>query len=485
MKRALFYTIAVTLLLGLWEANVSYSETFSENIRKHTSGGVNIIFRNELWNTFQKQGSNPDRTYDFFLTRARAYINLEWDHIAFHVMGQGVKAFNLPENGAFGPGVLYYNASDQKTGPGNFQFVEAYFHLKDLEGFYLKGGRIGYKDGGQVLYKDSPKLNWVIKKRLSERLVGNWDWTLVGRRFDGGSGGWSNEMFDVNLMGANVTFGGFDVDNGLWKDLDTVVVFGGAFTVKEGILVKNTQFQLFNYFYFDNRDPAIVFAGNDLKINTTGVSMAGAYPMGAGELDTMLWFAFQLGDFGVESQKALAFIAELGYQFTSTPWRPWFRFGIAYASGDGDPNDSDNGTFFNMVPTNHKWYGYADTTAFSNVVDLYNQILLKPHKKVSFGVDGHLFWLASDDEVWIGGSGPFNDSAFGYAYRNPVEGNDIEGFLGGEIDLILGFKALEYLLLQTGYSHFFGADGVQAVFDKEDQLDWFYVQATIPFAVGK
>lgn len=165
---------------------------------------------------------------------------MEWDKVAFHVMGQGVKAFNLPENGAFGPGVLYFNASDQKTGPGNFQFVEAYLHLKNLDGFYLKGGRIGFKDGSQVLYKDSPKLNWIIKKRLSERLIGNWDWTLVGRRFDGGSAGYANDTFDFNLMGANVTFGGFDIEDGLWKDLDTVVVLGGVFTVKKDVLVSNT-----------------------------------------------------------------------------------------------------------------------------------------------------------------------------------------------------------------------------------------------------
>lgn len=485
MERTLYSIIVLCFLVGIFQVQISNAQSANHNLRDHVSGGVNIILRNELWNTFQKQDSDTDRTYDFFLVRARAYLDLNWEHVSFHVMGQGVKAFNLPDNGAFGPGVLYFDASDQKTNPGNFQFVEAFIHLKNLKGFYLKGGRMGFKDGGQVLYKDLPKLNWVIKQRLSERIIGNWDWTLIGRRYDGGSGGWANDMFDINLMGANVTFGGFDIDDGYWKDLDTVAVFGGAFTVKEGVLVENTQFQLFNYFYFDNRNPAITLAGDDLKINTTGVSMAGAYPMGTGELDTMLWFAFQLGDFGIEDQRALAFIAELGYQFTSTPWTPWFRFGLAYASGDGDPDDSNNGTFFNMVPTNHKWYGYADTTAFSNVVDLYNQILLKPHKKVFFGIEGHLFWLASDDEVWIGGSGPFNDSAFGYAFRNPAPGNDIESFLGGEIDLTLSFKALEYLVLQAGYSHFFGAEGVQAVFDGEDQLDWFYTQATIPITFGK
>ncbi|MGB2691348.1 MAG: alginate export family protein [Thermodesulfobacteriota bacterium] len=485
MKGLQLLNVAIFLFISMICIQSSIAEEKSDYLSKHVSGGVNIKFRNELWNTFQKEDSDTDRTYDFFLVRARAYIDFNWEHVSFHVMGQGIKAFNLPENGAFGAGVSYFNASDEKSNPGNFQIVEAYIHLKNLRGFYFKGGRMGFKDGGQVLYKDSPTLNWIIQKRLSERLIGNWDWTLVGRRFDGGSGGYSNDIFDINLMGANVTFGGFDIPDGLWKDLDTVALFGGAFTLKKGVLLENTQFQIFNYFYFDNRTPAITLAGDDLKINTTGVSMAGAYPLSSGVLDTMLWFAFQLGDFGTLDQKALAFIAELGYQFSSTPWSPWLRFGVAYASGDGDPNDSTYGTFFNLVPTNHKWYGYADTTAFSNIIDVYNQILLTPHKKVFIGLEGHLFWLASDDEVWIGGAGPFNDSAFGYAFRNPAPGNDIESFLGGEVDLVVSFKALEYLILEAGYSHFFGAGGVQAVFDGKDQLDWFYTQATIPFKLGK
>lgn len=485
MSGSLYRKITVILLLVVLHAGVSEAQSASEYLKNHVSGGVNINARNELWNTFQKKDSATDRTYDFFLLRARAFIDLDWEKVAVHVMGQGVKAFNLPEDGAFGPGPLYFSANDQKTGPGNFQFVEAYLHLKNLNGFYLKGGRIGYGDGGEVLYKDAPKLNWLIKKRLSERLIGNWDWTLVGRRFDGGTAGYSNADFNFNLMGANVTYGGWDIDDGLWKDLDTVVVLGGSFTVKKDVLLPNTQLQLFDYFYYDDRAPAVSLAGDDLKINTTGISLVGAYPAGAGEIDTMLWFAFQLGDFGDLDQRALAFIAELGYQLPSVPWKPWVRAGVAYASGDGDPDDSDFGTFFNMVPTNHKWYGYVDANAFSNLIDAYTELLFTPLPIVNFSADGHLFWLASDDEEWIGGSGPFNDSVFGYAFRSPAEGEDIESFLGGEIDLTVGIKALDYLIFQLGYSHFFGGSGVEAVFNGKDQLDWFYAQATVPFTIGK
>lgn len=100
---------------------------------------------------------------------------------------------------------------------------------------------------------------------------------------------------------------------------------------------------------------------------------------------------------------------------------------------------------------------------------------------MSFAVDGHLFRLTSDDEPWISGSVPFNNEAFGYTFNKPVEGEDIERNLGGELDFTLGIKPISYLSFDIGYSHFFGGDGVRAVFDKEDQLNWFYAQAVVSF----
>jgi len=479
----IFCVFFLLISSNLYIANAS--ESLSQVIKDHVSGGVNIRLRDEYWNTFEKQGANTDRNYNFFLVRARGFIDFDWSNFRIHVMGQGIKAFDLPENGAFGPGPLYFNASDQKTNPGNFQIAEAYLRYKDPGGFYIKFGRLPFQEGTEVLYDSAPKLNWIIKNRLSERLIGTWDWTNVGRRFDGGSGGFTNDIFDLNLIASYVTFGGFDFDDGLWKDLDDVIIVGGSFTVKKDILLSNTQLKIFNYFYFDNREPAKALAGNDLKINTIGANLVGAYQVGSGEIDLLLWLAFQFGEFGVEDQRALAFIAEAGYQLTEVPWKPWLRLGFAYASGDGNPNDLNNGTFFNMVPTNHKFYGYVDANAFSNLMDAYLQFFLSPHKRVGLAIDGHLFWLASDDEVWIGGSGPFNNSVFGYAFRNPVDGNEIDKNLGSEIDIEVVVKAMKYLTIHVGYSHFFGGDGVSVVFNKEDQLDWLYAQATIHFNINK
>ena len=437
----------------------------------YASGGVNIRLRNEYWNTFTKKAVSNDKDYNIFLIRARGFIDLNWDNIGVHLMGQGVKAFDLPENGASGPGSIYFNASDTGTDPGNFQIVEAFLNLKNLNGFYFKGGRIPIKEGAEVLYKDSPKMNWIIKNRLSERLVGDFEWTDLGRRYDGLNAGYNNEMFDVDLFGAYPTYGAFDIDDGYWNDLDRVFVAGATFTLKKDTLIRDTQIKFFDYFYFDDRESAKTIAGDDLEINTIGASLVGVYRAGPGEFDLLLWVGYQFGNFGPLDQNAFAFIAEAGYQFKEIAWKPWLRSGIAYASGDDDPDDGDYGTFFNYLPTNHKYYGYVDANAFSNLIDLYFQFLLSPHSRLNFAVDGHWFWLVSDKEFQIGGSGAFNDNIFGYVYRRPAEGNNIDRNIGGELDLTAVLKVLDYLDLQLGYSHFFGIKGIEVIFDGKDQLD--------------
>lgn len=485
LKRRLTLLLIVFLsfiyIISVPQGMASDLDESAEGLRKRVRGGINIRLRDELWNTFERQGADTDRTYNFFLARTRGFIDAFWDNFTFHVMGQAVGALNLPENGAFGAGASYFSASDMDEERFDLQLMEAYLQIKDLpvQGFYLKGGRIGITEGAEVFYGET-KIDWVIKNRLSERLIGNWDWTNLGRRFDGGIIGYSNAVFDINAFGANVLEGGFDFDDG-YEELDHVVVVGGAFTLKQDVVIADTQFRVFDYFYFDNRDPAQAFSGDDLQINTIGASVVGAYDAGPGQVDLLLWFAFQTGNFGDLDQQAFGVIGEIGYQFLEVILKPWVRVGVAYASGDDDPDDSDNGTFFNMVPTNHKWYGYVDAVAFSNLIDAYFQLLLTLHSKVSLAVDGHLFRLASDDEFWIAGSGPFNNQAFGYTFFQPVAGEQIERDLGEELDFTLVINPTNYLSFGIGYSHFFGGKGVDAVFDKEDQLDWFYAQTEIVF----
>ncbi|MDG2304855.1 MAG: hypothetical protein P8R42_09395 [Candidatus Binatia bacterium] len=47
------------------------------------------------------------------------------------------------------------------------------------------GGRMPYSDGNQAKITD-PALRFLVNKRIKERLLGTFDYTMVGRSFDGG-----------------------------------------------------------------------------------------------------------------------------------------------------------------------------------------------------------------------------------------------------------------------------------------------------------
>ncbi|MFP4531333.1 MAG: alginate export family protein [Desulfobacterales bacterium] len=258
---------------------------------------------------------------------------------------------------------------------------------------------------------------------------------------------------------------------------------GGAFTVKKDTL-SNLEFRLFDYFYRDDRDiisDAGFIPGGKLEINTVGASVLGVYPdVGAGDFDFMLWGCYQSGDWGEADQEAYAAVAEAGYRLPAVAWQPWSRLGFAYASGDDSPGDDDNETFFNLLPSNHKYHGAMDATAFSNLYDAYLQIILNPMEKLELQMDGHYYMLAEDDEgtdYWYVGSGVYNDEAFGYERRST--GGDDE--LGMEVDLSAQYQLAANMGFTVGYAHFFGEDATENYYLADEDADWGYAQFDLQF----
>ena len=63
------------------------------------------------------------------------------------------------------------------------------------------------------------------------------------------------------------------------------------------------------------------------------------------------------------------------------------------ASGDGDPADGDHHTFFNVLPSNHPYYGFADQLAFQNLIDAFLQLRLAPDPRLALNLFVHWFRL--------------------------------------------------------------------------------------------
>ena len=258
------------------------------------------------------------------------------------------------------------------------------------------------------------------------------------------------------------TTGVFVVDGDAYKRQRDVIVGGLDWTVMRGSWIENTELDAFLLAYFDGRGPDDV-AGlfGDIEVYTLGGSWLGVYPIGPGRADVLLWGAFQWGDYedvGRTSgprrrdQLAGAMIGELGYQLPDVWSQPWLRVGVNWASGDGDLDDGDRHTFFNVLPTNHLYYGSLDQLAFANLIDLLAQLKLVPCERLGLEITYHRFWLQEADDFRWAGTGAFSRRSLGYV-RNASNGSrDV----GHELDVGASYRLYRSVVLSFGFSQLWG-----------------------------
>ena len=162
----------------------------------------------------------------------------------------------------------------------------------------------------------------------------------------------------------------------------------------------------------------------------------------------MIWLAVQGGEYDGLDHDAFAGVFELGYPRVDWPLAPWFRVGVNAASGDDDSTDRDHGTFFNQLPTNHLYHGFADHLAFQNLLDSFVQLRLFPRDGLTVDLFVHRFSLMHDEDGRYFGTGAFNRSAFGFGVQ-PSQGLHN---IGTEIDAVVGWKLPHGFQLSGGYA---------------------------------
>lgn len=346
------------------------------------------------------------------------------------------------------------------------------------------------------LSKDLPfglKIGRQVLSYGDERLIGGFDWNNVGRVFDAAKVRWQEERFWIDLFGANVVRN--NVTTGREDSFDDRTEWADDFF---GLYAQTTlcPFQSIEaYVLLRDKDDA-VFDGPAREIWTIGArvkSSAKILPF-----DYYAELAGQVGEvdapgvgtrrFGDDSAKknvdhcAFAAVVGGGFTFTNCPTKPRVGVEYNYASGDDDPNDGDNGTFDNLYPTNHKFFGYMDLFAWKNLHNPRFMLSAKPHKTVTVQLDYHLFWLAEDEDFWYRA----NQAPAGAPARRDVTGNS-GSFLGSEIDLSFTWVMCKYAKLHGGYSHFFRGDYVEdtanapAGNNGDDDADFLYIQTSLGF----
>ena len=439
-------------------------------------------FRSESWWTFDKPGI--DDSYTFFSSKMRLGLGLTSNLVDGYLQFHWTQFFNLPDDAGFGTGMLYYKNnlgpwSDPDTSVGYAAISQAWIRLKcpNVAGLSLLGGRFVYNSGLETMPKD-PTLKWLRKLRISQRLIGGFEWSRVGRSFDGLKLVYDQPTWNLTIAGMHPTPGGFYLrrDDPDYKgyDVHDVDILTIALTLKDTYR-PGLDAQVFYYYYNDERGLA-----PDPEIHNFGAHLLYTAPVGPGAFDFLVWGVYQWGTYGSLDHDAYGIAIEAGYKFKNVAWQPWFRVGYWYGSGDDDPTDNDHETFFMMIPT-LRIYAFTPFYNLMNTNYFFGQVMFKPHPKVLVRSDVHYLMLTEDDDAWYLGSGITRPDKFGYVGK-PSGGDDN---LATMWDLSLFIKDLyNYNGLKLGlnlyYSHVWGDDVIENNFKDED-MDFFYAEMVITF----
>jgi len=415
--------------------------------------------------------------YAFFANQLRAGIRVDLPHVQLTLEAQDTRLANLPDDatlppphGALGPGALYFlNTRDTSQGE---TFLKQGFVTLRRRGFTARIGRFEYRDGAETV-PGNATLAFLKRVRISERLVGPFDFTHVTRSFDGGLLAYDEPGWNATALGVRPTRGGFEVSAN--RELDGVTLAGLALTAKRLPFsgAPPADLRLF-YLYFEDRrneplkvdNRALVARQSDrdsIFVHTIGGHAVTAVDAGPGVFDALAWGVGQAGEWGALDHVAWAYAVELGYQLPLAPAQPWLRIGYDGSSGDRNPADGDHETFFQVLPTARV---YAQLPFFNlmNNQDLFAQLILRPHARVVIRTDYHWLSLTERRDLWYAGGGATNAKIFGFA--GAPSGDHRE--LAHLVDLSLTVSLHQYVSVGLYYGHAFGRSVVRTSFSGAD-----------------
>ncbi len=451
-------------------------------------------FRFEAWSAFDTGVSGQESDYGFASSKMRlgfGYMSKWFDGYA---QLHWTQFFGLPNEATYGTGKLYYGANNgSNKGYAGVSQAWARIRLPWVPGLSVQGGRMKLNGGleANTLPKNKT-LAWLRKKRISQRMLGAFEWSRVGRSYDGFDVAYDAPTWNITTTFSHPRPGGFYLnimdtsDNGYsTDDIDIVTVTA---TMKDSLFA-GVDAQAFYYYYNDHRGVASGIA-KEAEISTFGANVLYNTPkIGPGAFDLLFWGVFQNGVWTPQAgsrldQDGYAMAFEGGYKFQDMMWQPWVRMGYFYGSGDGDPTDNDHDTFFQMIPT-LRIYAMTPFYNLMNTKYFFGELIFKPWEKLTVRTDVTKLNLTNSNDLWYQGSGMTQADSFGYGGMSGHVGTGHDS-IGTMWDLSLFFKDLyKYqgasLGMNVYYSHVFGNNVVEDNFADKADMDFFYVEAIIKF----
>jgi hypothetical protein len=334
-----------------------------------------------------------------------------------------------------------------------------------------------------------------------QRLVGHFRWNNNARTFDALKVRWQNPLFGVDVFTGGLVYN----DSRNLNKSNSQDHFSGAY-FNFPTLLKNEITEA--YFFARNVERGIAtdnwsgvpapfrFPGAQ-DTYTAGVrvkSKPNAYDPFDYGIELMYQFGNRTAVFPATApaaaltaprldHRAFASVVQGGYTWTESTLQPRLALIYSYGSGDKSATDAKSGTFQNLFPTNHLFYGYMDVSSLQNLHDIRIAYTIKPTTTSMIALEGHSHFLGRTSDFWYNVAGvPRNVTTAavgsGGSYRiNPGYSRHV----GNEIDLIAAWTFRPYAQIEAGACRYFRGDYIKqslaAVGSKD--ASYYYVQFTL------
>lgn len=362
-----------------------------------------------------------DTNNDFLLSRLRLYTNWKVNDM-IRVYAEGIHAEATDDGGDYFARPIDVNRGD---------FLNLFVDLKLTDSFTARIGR------QELLYG-------------VQRTVSPLDWANTRRTFEGAklmynSGDWAVDTFYTGFV---------PVDPDDFDEANYNQKFYGMYSTYKGF--ENASVDAYYLGYDnDNNNPA-----NDFSLHTIGLRLNGS-------MDSWLW-EFEGGpQFGRQSGRSLDHAAGfatagIGKKVSRLPGGTTVWVYYDYASGDSVVLGDDFNNFNQLFPLAHKYLGFIDSVARTNIQSPNILITCKPGPKWNFLLWYYHFMSVTDGAVPSIGNTPAQNAS-----------KD----LGDELDMILKYTICPRSNVLFGWSHFWrGAK----IIGTEDS-DFLYGQYTLNF----
>jgi hypothetical protein len=449
---------------------------------------VNWRVRAEAWDFFGP--SKGQNVYGFGHSLIKIGVGQKTEGFEWLVEGAADGLFDLPRSavqaaplGQLGLGGTYYAANGNARSTASGFLKQAYVGLKlPLKG-NVRLGRFTFLDGAEVHPKDK-SLATLINTRIVQRLIGDFSFSAVQRSFDGMQLGFDTGDSTFTFFGARPTRGVYQVRG---MDELNINLFYGAFNFPIATKNNDGELRVFAVGYMDDRagvlkaDNRTAVARtadtNQIRIGTYGVDYVHVlHTDHDGQFDILGWGAFQNGGWGVQTQRADAFVGEVGWQPPIRVIEPWFSAGFSYGSGDSNPNDNIHGTFFQIMPTPRPYDRFPFYNMMNNE-DFYGSAVFRLPRAFAIRSELHALHLASAKDLWYAGGGAFQSNTFGYTSRPSGGARSLADVWDVSLDVPLryGFSITTY------YGYAWGTSVIANIFPAGPDGQFGYVETNFRF----